>query len=566
MNADITTMRACAPSDRIVNWNSIDWSRCHENVRKLQARIVKATKEGRWGKVKALQRLLTTSFSGKALAVKRVTSNKGRNTPGVDGVVWSNPDAKSKGMLSLRRRGYRPAPLRRIYIPKANGKRRPLGIPTIHDRAMQALHLLALDPVAETTADPNSYGFRPNRSTADAIEQCFKVLARKDRAQWILEGDIRGCFDNISHDWLVVNIPMDKTILRKWLKAGYMESKAWFATGEGTPQGGIISPVLANMTLDGLETLLANRFPREIKRGGKRHYLKVNMVRYADDFIITGTSRELLEQEVLPLVVSFLNARGLELSPEKTVITHISRGFDFLGQNVRKYNGKLLVKPSRKNVKAFLLKVRSLIKKHRMAPQVRVLEIINPVIRGWANYHRHVVSKDVFSKVDHQIWRALWNWARFRHPNKGRRWVLKRYFHPVKSRNQVFGVELSKAVAETKERARTNLVHTSEIAIRRHRKIDGQANPYDPDWSEYFEERFRSKMLQTRKGGRKVLSLWLAQDGVCPVCQQLLSLDERWYSRHIQRCGSGDSDGGTDWVLLHDSCHTQVRRLDQRVR
>lgn len=558
MNAKIETMPACAPSDRTVDWHSINWSQCHENVRKLQARIVKATKEGRWGKVKVLQRLLTTSFSGKALAVKRVTSNKGKNTPGVDRKLWLTPEAKSKGMLSLRRRGYRPAPLRRIYIPKSNGKRRPLGIPTIHDRAMQALYLLALDPVAETTADPNSYGFRPNRSTADAIEQCFKVLARKDRAQWILEGDIRGCFDNISHDWLVANIPMDKVILQKWLKAGYMESKAWFATGEGTPQGGIISPALANMTLDGLESLLAKQFPRELKRGGKRHYLKVNMVRYADDFVITGTSRELLEQEVLPLVVSFMEARGLELSPEKTIITHIDRGFDFLGQNVRKYNGKLLIKPSRKNVKAFLLKVRSLIKKHRMAPQSRVLGILNPVIRGWANYHRHVVSKETFSRVDHLIWRALWNWARFRHPNKGRRWILRKYFHAVKSRNWVFGVALSEEEAEKKGRARTNLVHASELAIWRHRKIESQANPYDPDWSGYFEGRLRSKMLRTRRGGRKVLSLWLDQNGIYPVCQQVLNLDEWWHSRHTKFLEAGDRAGEASLVLLHKSCFLQV--------
>jgi RNA-directed DNA polymerase len=558
MNANVEMMCACAPADRTLNWNSIDWNQCHENVRKLQARIVKATKEGRWGKVKALQRLLTTAFSGKALAVKRVTSNKGRNTPGVDGEIWSSSEAKSKGMLSLRRRGYHPAPLRRIYIPKSNGKRRPLGIPTLHDRAMQALYLLALDPVSEETADLNSYGFRPRRSTADAIEQCFKVLAQTNRAQWVLEGDIRGCFDNISHDWLMTNIPMDKVILRKWLNAGYMESKAWFATHEGTPQGGIISPVLANMTLDGLESLLVKQFPRELKRGGKRHYLKVNMVRYADDFIITGLSRELLEQEVLPLVVAFMNERGLELSPEKTVITHIDQGFDFLGQNVRKYNGKLLIKPSQKNVKAFLLKVRSLIKKHRMAPQQRVLEILNPVIRGWANYHRHVVSKETFSKADHQIWRALWNWARFRHPNKGRRWILKRYFHTVKSRSWVFGVALSEEEAEIKERARTNLIDASALTIRRHRKIESQANPYDPNWSGYFEERLRSKMRQTRRGGQKVLSQWLDQDGICPVCQQALNLDEWWYLRHTKVRDVGDKAGAASLVLLHKSCFLQV--------
>ena len=558
MNANVEMMRACAPADRTLNWNSIDWNQCHENVRKLQARIVKAAKEGRWGKVKALQRLLTTSFSGKALAVKRVTSNKGRNTPGVDGEIWSSPEDKSKGMLSLRRRGYHPAPLRRIYIPKSNGKRRPLGIPTLHDRAMQALYLLALDPVSETTADPNSYGFRPRRSTADAIEQCFKVLAQTNRAQWVLEGDIRGCFDNISHDWLMTNIPMDKVILRKWLNAGYMESNAWFATHEGTPQGGIISPVLANMTLDGLESLLVKQFPRELKRGGKRHYLKVNMVRYADDFIITGSSRELLEQEVLPLVVAFMSERGLELSPEKTVITHIDQGFDFLGQNVRKYNGKLLIKPSQKNVKAFLLKVRSLIKKHRMAPQQRVLEILNPVIRGWANYHRHVVSKETFSKADHQIWRALWNWARFRHPNKGRRWIVKRYFHTVKSRSWVFGVALSEEEAEIKGRARTNLIDASALAIRRHRKIGSQANPYDPDWSGYFEERLRSKMRQTRRGGQKVLSQWFDQDGICPVCQQALNLDEWWHLCHTKIRDVGDKAGTASLVLLHKSCFLQV--------
>ena len=565
MNANIETMHVCAPSNRIMNWNSIDWRQCHENVRKLQARIVKATKEGRWGKVKALQRLLTTSFSGKVVAVKRVTSNKGKYTPGVDGEIWPTPEAKSKGILSLRRRGYHPAPLRRIYIPKANGKRRPLGIPTFHDRAMQALHLLALDPVSETTADLNSYGFRPSRSTADAIQQCFKVLAKKDRAQWVLEGDIRGCFDNISHDWLVANIPMDKVILRKWLKAGYMESKVWFATGEGTPQGGIISPVLANLTLDGLESLLGKKFPRELKRGGKRYYQKVNMVRYADDFIITGKSRELLEQEVLPLVVSFMKERGLELSPEKTIITHIDSGFDFLGQNVRKYNGKLLIKPSKKNVKAFLQKVRSLIKKHRMAPQSRVLEILNPVIRGWANYHRHVVSKETFSKVDHQIWRALWNWARFRHPNKGRRWIIRRYFHAVKSRSWVFGVALSEEEARIKGRTRTNLVNASELAIRRHTKIENQANPYDPDWSGYFVERLRSKMLRTQRGGRKVFSLWLDQDGVCPICQQALSLDDVWHSRHSKFHDVGNSDDEISLVLLHKSCSLQVQCLSSLV-
>ncbi|RCW89785.1 reverse transcriptase N-terminal domain-containing protein, partial [Marinomonas foliarum] len=242
-----------APSHAELIWLWADWCHIEKDVRRLQVRIAKATQEGRWGKVKALQRLLTRSFYSKMLAVKRVTENRGKRTPGIDGKIWSTPAAKSKGALTLKHRGYQPQPLRRIYIPKSNGKKRPLGIPTMRDRAMQSLWKLALEPVAETQADPNSYGFRPERSTADAIAHCFNALAKRTSATWVLEGDIRGCFDNISHDWLLRNITMDKVVLRKWLEAGYVEKGALFATEAGTPQGGIISPVLANLTLDGLE-------------------------------------------------------------------------------------------------------------------------------------------------------------------------------------------------------------------------------------------------------------------------------------------------------------------------
>src|SRR6266568_3777269 len=249
----------------VTDWHDIDWKSVSHTVRRLQARIVQATKEKRWGKVKALQRLLTHSFSGKALAVRRVTENQGKNTPGVDKMTWNTPQKKLNAIYSLRQRDYRPQPLRRIYIPKKNGQKRPLGIPVMKCRAMQALYLLALDPVAETIADPNSYGFRRGRSTADAIEACFIALCRNDRAQWILEGDIRSCFDRISHEWLLAHIPVEKSILAKWLKAGYMEKRRLFPTEEGTPQGGICSPVIANMALDGLERLLAAHFPKRRK-------------------------------------------------------------------------------------------------------------------------------------------------------------------------------------------------------------------------------------------------------------------------------------------------------------
>ena len=348
-----------------------------------------ATQVGRWNRVKALQWLLTHSWSGKAIAVKRVMENQGKKTPGVDRATWSTPKSKLQAVLSLRRRGYQPLPLRRVFIPKSNGKLRPLGIPTMKDRAIQALYLLALHPVSETTADSNSYGFRPERSTADAREQGFIILSRANSPQWILEGDIKGCFDNISHKWMLENVPMDKIILQKWLKAGYVYEEKLFPTEAGTPQGGIISPTLANWTLDGLEKTLRDKFTEVSKTGNPVHKTskhQVNLVQYADDFIITGKSKELLENEVKPLVDNFLKERGLTLSTEKTKMTHIEEGFDFLGWNFRKYDGKMLIKPSKKNVKAFLGKIRETVKANKTAKQENLIGLLNPMIRGWANY------------------------------------------------------------------------------------------------------------------------------------------------------------------------------------
>jgi RNA-directed DNA polymerase len=481
-DAQASRSEAGASSRPDAMWLVSDWTRIESEVRRLQVRIAKATKEGRWGQVQALQRLLTRSYSGKMLAVKRVTENRGKRTPGVDGRIWSSPAAKSEGVDLLRHRGYRPQPLRRIYIPKSNGKKRPLGIPTMLDRAMQALWKLALEPVAETRADPNSYGFRSARSTADAIAYCFCALARKDCAQWILEGDIRGCFDNISHEWLLGNIPMDKVVLRRWLQAGYIEMDTLFATEAGTPQGGVISPVLANMTLDGLEeAVLSSVAPTE----RTRRPFKVHVVRYADDFAVTAVSQELLTTRVRPAVAHFLAARGLELSEEKTRITHIEQGFDFLGQNVRKYAGKLLIKPAKKSVKSLLATVREVVRANASSTQANLLRLLNPIIRGWANYHRHVVSKARFAWIDHEIWYVLWKWALRRHPMKPIHWVKLKYFHVRGYRHWVFATkEIVGGRAVYRE-----LFAAMTVPIVRHVKAQSGANPFDPAWDDYFARR-----------------------------------------------------------------------------
>ena len=468
-------------------WDQINWNQNNRNVRRLQMRIVKATKEGRWGRVQALQHLLTHSFSGKALAVRRVTGNRGSNTPGVDGETWTAPGRKWKAIHQLRQHGYRPRPLRRVYIAKRESTAmRPLGIPVMKDRAMQALYLLALAPIAETTGDESSYGFRTGRSAADAIERCFTVLARRKSAEWILEGDIASCFDRISHDWLLNHVPMEQSILHKWLKAGFMSKSVFYPTESGTPQGGVASPVLANLALDGLQTALQERFPKR-----QRINRKVNMVRYADDFIVTGDSKQLLEDEVMPLVERFLGERGLELSRRKTVVTHIDTGFDFLGQTVRKYRGKLLITPSKQRTQSLLALVRERIKMNKTATAGDLVRMLNPALRGWANYHRHVVSKNTFRLVDHQIWKALWQWALRRHPNKGRQWVRAKYFAAHGGRHWIFTGQIRTAGGEKRE---VRLFSVASVPIQRHILVRDSANPFDPAWDAYFADRQRRQV------------------------------------------------------------------------
>ena len=453
-----------------LQWDFIDWKQVQKDVNRLQTRIAKATVTGDMNKVKRLQYLLTHSFYAKAFAVKKVTSNKGKNTSGVDKKLWSTSASKMKAVLTLSDRHYRAKPLRRVYIEKkGKNKKRPLGIPTMYDRAMQTLYALALEPVAETTGDHISFGFRKGRSAKDACEQIFCVLARKCSPAWILEGDIKGCFDNINHGWLQENIPTDKRIMKQFLESGFIYQGNLFPTDKGSPQGGAISSLYANMTLDGLEKLIQDKYHRNTKGNIENHYrakTKVNLVRYADDFIITADTKEIAE-ELRDLVSQFLEKRGLTLSEEKTMITHIDDGFDFLGWTFRKFKGKLIVKPSKNSIKTLIRKCATIIlKEGKASSQSELIRRLNQVIRGWSNYHRHVVASHAFSYVNNTLYLLLQQWAKHRHPNKNKWWRLNRYWHEKNMKRWLF---MSDEYV---------LINMRRIKIIRHPKLQISQNPF----------------------------------------------------------------------------------------
>jgi len=459
MNSHISKTPLSERCDDTLNytqWNQINWKSVYRTVNRLQTRIAKAAEIGNWNLVKRLQHLLTHSFHAKLLAVKTVTRNSGSRTPGIDGIVWLNGSDKLSAAYCLTDRHYKAMPLKRKLIPKpGKSQKRPLSIPTMYDRAMQKLYALALQPIAEVNADLRSFGFRLYRSAHDACQYTFLCLRHPKSAEWILEGDIKGCFDNISHSWILENIPIDKAIVKQFLKAGFIYDDILHPTSSGTAQGGIISPILANMALDGMEGLIHSKFP----------IAKVHFIRYADDFLVTAPTKEVAE--AIKFEISrFLEKRGLHLSDEKTIITHINDEFSFLGWNFRKYSGVLLIKPSNDSLTRITNKIRGIFHRAKAWSQDKLIEELNPVIEGFANYNKHVVSKDAFRKMDYILWRMLQNWANRRHSNKGRKWVANKYWHSEGERSWVFKTRQNK------------LSLFADTKIQRYRMVKLDQNPY----------------------------------------------------------------------------------------
>lgn len=542
------------------NWHDIDWNICYRKVAQLQNRIAVESMAGNYRLVRKLQNALVHSFQRRAIAVRKVTiQNKGKVTPGVDNLIILTPEQRRKLVRNLQQhREIKPSPVRRVWISKdgkpikpdySNG--RPLGIPSIYDRAAQAVWRLALEPIAECGRDRNSYRYRPHRSIHDQAQAIFLRSQHRYRLTEVLEADIKGFFDNIAHRWILENIPMDKIVLKGWLEAGYVHNLQFQETESGVPQGGVISPVIANMVLDGLEKVVEKAAKR---RDPRSTYKNVITVRYADDFVVLGRTQEILKL-VTPTIEEFLRKRGLRLNPKKTITTTLTDGFDFVGFNFKLYphhrkplGFMLLVKPSRKSIQKLKDKVKEVFRGKQEERPYELLTTLNPILHGWRNHQSRVVAKRLFAKLDWYIWHKCLKWAQNKHPQWSVKRVLKKYFKLHQGNSLWFyGIKESKELF---------LFKMSKVPIKRH-KLVKDANPYLLQNAEYYQKRTRRAAL---RGLPKMRWLLLKRrKGICQVCNQLINTEyERFEVHHILAKKKGGKNAMKNLVALHRRCHRQV--------
>jgi RNA-directed DNA polymerase len=538
------------------DWNAIDWRKVQRSVSNLRRRIFRASKEGDHRKVRSLQKLVLRSYANALWSVRRVTQiNAGRNTPGVDMLVVKTSKARNELVDHIR--SYQPwkaKPARRVYIPKGGGKKRPLGIPTVTDRVMQAIVKNALEPYWEARFEPASYGFRPGRGCHDAIAKIFSIARPNKRKKWVLDADIEGAFDSISHNKLLEAIgPFPaRELVRRWLKAGYVQMGTLHQSEAGAPQGGVISPLLMNIALHGMENALGVRYDRRGQIKGSRA-----LVRYADDWVMFCESEE-DAQAALREAKDWLLERGLRLSAEKTRIVHLCEGFDFLGFNIRHYPApqtarsgyKLLIKPSKESVREFKERMRNewmALKGHNV---MEILKRLNPIVRGWANYFRIGVSKHTFETLDYWMFDRCARHVRSNHSRKGWRWCRKKYWgvlNPKRADRWVFGDKSTGAY----------LLKLSWTPIKRHVLVKGAASPDDPTLRGYWIERERRKIDNDLLPPR-LMGLARAQRGLCSHCGASLFNGEALHRHHLLPKRDGGTDKRSNVQLLHLYCHQQI--------